>query len=236
METVEKKISTKAQNYSSPRKERRRYYRLQPSMPEKILAEIFFLGNTHCTAQVVNLSPGGILIYTTSSAEKFHKGDILPRIDLHVPHKSSVTYAGEIIRIEPTGDPKAIYCAIKFEKYGGITGVKVPSKKAIVADAIRDEAIFLTRLRQTENYTHQDSIRDEIRMRTHVYESFRDIAENLRMEERWFFFELLDELKRQEPDYSPGLLKEYLRLCKGEERISDLSSANKIKSFLRKLL
>ncbi len=229
-------MDTKNQLSPGSQKERRRYYRLQPSMPGKILAEIFFLGDKHCTAQVVNLSPGGILVYTTESAEKFHKGDILPRVDLELPRKSSVTYAGEIIRLEPTGDPAAIYCAIKFEKYGGMTGVKIPSKKGVKIDIVREEAVFMTRLRQAENYTRQESVRDEIRVRTRVYESFRDIAENLRMEERWFFFELLDELKRQEPAYSEGILKEYLRLCKGTERTLELYSDNKIKSFLKNFL
>jgi len=229
-------MDIKNQDFPRLQKERRRYYRLRPSMPEKILAEIFFLGNKHCTTQVANLSPGGVLVYTTSCAEKFHKGDILPRVDLQFPHKSSVTYAGEIIRLEPTGDPRAIYCAIKFEKYGGMTGTKIPSKKAAKINTVREEAFFLTRLRQAENYTRQESIQDEIRMRTHVYESFRDISENLRMEERWFFFELLDELKRQEPAYSQGLLKEYLRFCKGEERPPQLTSDNKIKAFLKYFL
>ncbi len=228
-------MNIKTQDFTKSQKERRRYYRLQPSMPEKILAEIFFLGDKHCTTQVVNLSPGGILVYTSQCAEKFHKGDILPRVDLQIPRKAPVTYAGEIIRLEPTGDPTAIYCAIKFEKYGGMTGIKVPSKKTAI-NLIHEEAIFLTRLRQAENYTRQESVRDEIRMRTHVYESFRDIAEKLRMEERWFFFELLDELKRQEPAYSQGALKEYLRLCKGEERISQKTSDNKVKAFLKNFL
>ena len=229
-------MDTRNQDFSSPQKERRRYYRLQPSMPGKILVEIFFLGHKHCTAQVVNLSPGGILVYVTECAGKFHKGDILPRVDLKLPHKSPVTYSGEIIRIEPTGDPAAIYCAIKFEKYGGMTGIKIPSKKKTTIDTAREEAVFMTRLRQAENYTRQESLRDEIRVRTHVYESFRDITENLRVEERWFFFELMDELKRQEPAYSEGNIKEYLRLCKGKERTPELSSVNKIKSFLKNFL
>ena len=229
-------MDTQTQNIATPQQERRRYYRLRPSMPGKILAEIFFLGNKHCSAQVVNLSPGGILVYATECTEKFHKGDILPRVDLEFPRKPSVTYAGEIIRLEPTGDPLAIYCAIKFEKYGGMTGVKIPSKKGIKIDTIHEEAVFMTRLRQAENYTHEKSVRDEIRLRTHVYESFRDITENLRMEERWFFFELLDELKRQEPAYSQAILKEYLRLCKGKERASEPSSSNKIKAFLKNFI
>ncbi|NOY77910.1 MAG: PilZ domain-containing protein [Calditrichaeota bacterium] len=229
-------MDTQIQTFTKPQKERRRYYRLRPSMPEKILAEIFFLGNKHCTVQVVNLSPGGVLVYTTHCAEKFHKGDILPRIDLQFPHKSPITYAGEIVRLEPTGDPDAIYCAIKFEKFGGLTGTKIPSKKAAKINTVQEEAIFLTRLRQAENYTNQDSIQDEIRMRTHVYESFRDITEHLRMEERWFFLEVLDELKRQEPAYSQGLLKEYLRFCTGEDRTTQVASDNKIKTFLKNFL
>lgn len=226
----------KAQNRHHTGEERRRYYRLQPTMPEKVLANLFFLGNKHCMVEVVNLSPGGILSYVNNDAGKFHKGDIIPRIDLQIPHKSSVTYAGEIVRVEPTSDPNAVYCAIKFEKYGGINGVKLSPKKKSQNDIVREEAILLTRLRQLENYVRQNSIRDEIHSRNRAYESFRDITDLLPMEEKWFFFELLDELKRQEPNYTPGLLNEYLRLCKGEEHRIAEASVHGLNLLLKRLV
>ena len=212
--------------------ERRTYYRLKPTVPEKVEAAIFFLDGSRCSAEVINLSPAGLLCYCTTSVEKFHLEDIFPRIDLHIPHKPVVTYAGRLVRKEATGDPKAFYFAIKFEKFGGIEGVKIPSRKKGKPLGPEADDLFLTRLRQAENFMRAASYYEETRLRTRLYHSFEDVTARLRLEEKWFFLELLDELKRQEPAYSPGLLKEFLRLCRGEERLTQGENPKKITALL----
>ncbi len=214
--------------------ERRRYYRLQPRMPEKIEASIFFLDGKHCTAEVVNFSPAGLLCFCTQWPEKFHLDDIFQRIDLHIPNKPIVTYSGRVVRKESTADPKAFYFAIKFERFGGKEGVAVPSKKKNSPLKADVDALFLTRLRQAENYLRAPNFYEETRLRTRVYRAFQDVTDRLRLEEKWFFLELLDELKREEPDYSPGLLREFLRLCRGEDRLPEAKEAGKLPMFFSK--
>ncbi len=215
--------------------ERRKYYRLKPTVPEKIEASVFFMDGSSCSAEVINLSPAGLLCFCTTSPEKFHLDDIFPRIDLHIPHKPVVTYAGRLVRKEDTGDPKAFYFAIKFEKFGGIEGIRIPSTKKSKPLSADVDALFLTRLRQAENFVQAATYYEETRLRRRVYRSFQDVTDRLRLEEKWFFLELLDELKRQEPNYSEGLLKEFLRLCRGEERREQTENSKKITALFSNL-
>lgn len=217
------------------KKERRKYYRLRPTMPEKIEARVFFLDGQSCQAEVVNFSPAGILCFCTRFEEKFHVGDVFPQIEIRIPHKPEVTYAGKLVRKEGTGDPHAFYFAIKFEKFGGLQGIRIPSKKNRAPLETEVNAIFLTRLRQSDNFMQAENFHEEKRLRNRLYRSFQDVTAALRVEEKWFFLEILDELKRQEPNYSPGLLQEFLRLCRGAERASTERNAVTLTSRLNQL-
>lgn len=216
--------------------ERRRYYRLTPSTPEGPQADFYFLHGKHCQAEVVNLSPGGLLCYLETGLEHLGVGVIIPRIDIRIPHKPVVTYAGEVLRIQHAAQGKVCFCAIQFIKYGGLkdyskaSSVKMPRKQREISDAI-----FLNRLQEAENYTRLDDIEKEIIVRNRVYQSFNDVAEALPLEERWFFYEILDEMKRWEPDYPEGMKREFLRLCRAEIR-RPVNRKRKLAQWLKSIL
>jgi len=207
------------ETYNGP--ERRRYYRLVPSSSEKLQADFYFLQGKHCQAEVVNLSPGGLLCYLETGLEYLGVGVIIPRIDIRIPYKPVVTYAGEILRIQHAAQGKVCFCAIQFIKYGGLkdrlkaSSGKIPRERRQIPDAV-----FLKRLQEAEDYTQLEDIEKEIIVRNQVYQSFNDIAEALPLEERWFFYEILDEMKRCEPNYPEGMKREFLRLCRAEIRPS----------------
>ena len=51
-------------------------------------------------------------------------------------------------------------------------------------------------------------------MRTAVYDSFSDITENLSLEDKWWFYELLDEIKNREPNIPGELKQDFVNICK----------------------
>jgi hypothetical protein len=199
--------------------ERRKYFRLQPSLPKAPRADIFVGEEEQLSVQVINVSPGGLLFYATQGEDQCSVNQTIPRIDIFFPDKEPVTYSGVIRRIQPTQAEGRYFCAIEF-----LTMVLSDGKKIIKLSkelhpggygvpSIPD-SVFLRRVAQVENYIKLLLVEEQIVTRDRAYESFRDITFRLPVEEQWWFFEILDEMKRREPNYPEGLRKEFIRLCR----------------------
>ena len=98
-----------------------------------------------------------------------------------------------------------------------VTGCKLSSdivagepEEIIIEDAEEDVTIDYDK---TDEIIIEDA-EEEARLRKTVYDSFDDITSKLSLEEKWWFFEIIDEMKRREPDYPDGLKRAYIKLCR----------------------
>lgn len=200
--------------------ERRKYYRLAPSLPQPLRADIYLTKGEPYAVEVVNVSPGGLLCYAAAEQCGFAVGQPIQRIDIFFPNKKPVHYSGVIRRLQPSQQQGRYFCAIEFTKISRKGEVLGPSKDASLQRKVNEVATtpgaeFLHRVRRIENYTKCRDAKKEIEIRLRAYKSFSDISAILPTEERWWFFEILDEMKRREPDYPEGLKREFLKLCRG---------------------
>ncbi len=217
--------------------ERRSYYRLQPAVEPEPQAT-FEVDGKIFDVKVVNLSPGGLLCYVNEKLTSITTDTFIPKIVIKVADKKPVIYAGIIVRVQPTTEAQKKFCGIKFVKFGE----KVLQKKNIPAKSFimdADDEMFLQRLSSCKSYLRVSSIDEEIKMRKMIYDKFQQESENLPIDERWYFHEVVDEMKLREPDYPEGLKVEFLRLCKGKESVQTVPEkkfGSNIKRFFKKIL
>ena len=57
---------------------------------------------------------------------------------------------------------------------------------------------ILQRVQGTKNYVLEKNLKQAAIFRESVYDSFADITQNLSIEDRWWFYELLDEIKTRQ--------------------------------------
>ncbi len=93
---------------------------------------------------------------------------------------------------------------------------------------------ILSRIQQLENYAKIDEVERELELRRLAYNSFDDITEHLTIEEKWWFFEMLDEMKRQEPNYPENLKRAFFKLYRtGLHQANNLQFNLKNKKYLQ---
>jgi len=217
--------------------ERRRYYRLQPS-PEAEPRVTFEFERQTLEVKLVNISPGGLLCYVDEAIKIITPELVIPRIVVALPNKKPVTYSGRVVRVQFTSEPGMQFCAVefvRFEKKVLDKKSKPLPKPAVLADDLE----FVQRLQSISNFSSIASIAEELTLRQTVYDGFAAEAKRLPLEERWYFFEVIDEMKRRQPNYPPGLQQEFCRLCHGEDRsefVLTTKSRHRLKRFLKKIL
>lgn len=109
-----------------------------------------------------------------------------------------------------------------------------PQKSKENSKLIIPDGKILNRIRQLENYVTIEEVERELELRRLAYNSFDDITEHLTIEEKWWFFEMLDEMKRQEPDYPENLKRAFFKLYRtGLQQANTVQFNSKNKKFLQ---
>ena len=113
------------------------------------------------------------------------------------------------------------FCAVEFCKLENEEeNVKVeensvtPASQNQIENDSQIEFELLKRVKQADNYLITETNDEEIVKRKTVYDSFNDITKNLTIEDRWWFYELLDEIKSREPELPEALKIDFINLCK----------------------
>jgi hypothetical protein len=216
----------------------RRYYRLPPSEDAEPKTR-FLLSGAEIPFTVVNMSPGGLLGYVSASDTRIEKDVFIPKIQIQLPHKPVVTYSGRVLRAEtqPYGDSR--FCAIEFVSYYRKRKVRSSKQPVQMAEDADMDRYFIHRLESIRFLDGTRTVKEEIHIQEMLYHAFDDIARRIPLEERWFFYEVLDAMKRHEPDYPEGLKREFLKFCRGSDRSqfrSEGGSIPRIFRWLRHLL
>ncbi len=202
--------------------ERRRHPRYYPDRTNQPKVNLILNGGEKISIDVVNISQGGLLGYA-SSIEQFinYRLQKIKVIELTFPGKLPYKCSGKILRIQPTREQQKCFCAVQFAENGYDDhqnhfdiGEKIeqslhPSEEIVIPDQI-----FLNRILKAENYMKIKDAKRESEVRKTVYDSFDDITDELSLEEKWWFFEMVDEMKRHEPEYPGELKKAFVNLCR----------------------
>jgi len=202
--------------------ERRKFKRLYPDKNNIPKVEFQLNGKTKISINPINISKGGLMGYT-SSIEHFLgiEDQHIKRIKIKFPDKEPYSCSGRILRLQPVMNENRCYCAVEFDN-----DISKIEKGSVISDQIEQDAEqlllesekitdgeLIQRVKQLENYIKIEDLEKEHKARQYAYNLFDDITENLTIEEKWWFYEIIDEMKRLEPAYPEELLRAFLKLC-----------------------
>ena len=193
--------------------DRRQNYRIAvDDFETPVRAELTLQDGTVTSVEIVNYSLAGLLFYADFRL-KLKINDYIPKICLEFRRKPEVHFAGEIVRLEH-GEDKA-FCGIRFVEKRAKEKAKSKPARPKPTDDIPDEIKlkWSKKLRSLSNYMRIDNLEEQMKAEEAAYGAFKAVTDKLNMEERWWFFEMLDELKRKEPFYPPRLLQEFVMIC-----------------------
>lgn len=222
-------------------KDRRRFPRYYPTKSYSPKVNFEFKGNTKITINTINISKGGLMGYT-SSIEQFLgiQNQDIEIIEIIFPDKKPFLCSGRILRLQPSIVENKCFCAVEFDVSDSSDNIDVidvsknfDHRHTTLKRTVSDHEL-IQRVQQLENYYHIEDVDKEIELRQQAYNSFDDITGHLTIEEKWWFYEMLDEMKRQEPNYPDVLKQAFLKLCRTgikQSLISVKQSKKPIASF-----
>ena len=198
--------------------ERREHYRIHLNeLDPRLSVSITPASGMAQEVKLINYSLGGVLFYAHPSLE-IKKGDSVPAIAFKFPNKPAVEFSGKFARVEKSRDK--LFCAVSFDE---------KQQLQPQLEHQMDSGLFLSPakarwieiIKAIPNYTRDSTVDLYHEALRTGYEKFNRLVKDFKLEEKWWFFEQLDELKRREPDYPTELLDEFIRMCeKGEGSIS----------------
>lgn len=202
--------------------ERRKHQRYYPDRNNQPQVHFMLNGSDKFSVDVVNISQGGLLGYTFN--HKFFYGNNhrkIKDVEIVFPGKLPFHCSGKITRVQPSREKQKCFCAIQFDENGYDQnnkllhiGEKIERSLHPMEEVVMPDQLFMARLEKAENYMKvKDSILGQ-EARKRVYDSFDDITCQLALEEKWWFYEIMDEAKRCEPDYPEGLKRAFINLCR----------------------
>jgi hypothetical protein len=216
--------------------ERRRHPRYSPDRKNYPKVNFAANGAAKVPIDVVNISQGGMLGFTIKNdfmTENNHTR--IKEIEIVFPGKLPFYCSGNLLRVHPTSGVHKCLCAIQFDEIGFDRnkkqlriGERIENSLRPIEDVIIPDEIFINRLEKFDNYMKINDPKLGSEIRKSVYDSFDDITSNLSLEEKWYFFEMADELKLREPEYPAALKESFINLCRvGLEQ--SLKKANTVK-------
>jgi len=202
--------------------ERRKHPRYHPDRKNQPQVSFSFNGNTKISVDVINISQGGLLGYT-SNGNRFSIQDDskVNQIKIKFPGKQPFCCSGKVLRVQPSREIHKYFCAIQFDEMGTDSnknpiniGEKIDQSLQPVDEYFIPDQIFINRLEKAENYLNSENPDVETQHRKTIYDSFDDITSNLSLEEKYWFFRIVDEMKQHEPEYPEKLKNAFLTFCR----------------------
>ena len=207
-------------NWDAQLKERRKEIRFYQDGKNQPVVNFTLHGGTKISIDTLNISKSGLMGYTPCiECILGMKDQNIQLIEIIFPNKEPFCCSGRILQLQPIINENRCYCAVKFNNGESVIN-KTTRNGSLQQDTqneskksrIPDWKLF-QRVSNLENYCQMEDYDKEIKTRRMAYNTFDDITEKLTIEERWWFYEILDEMKRVEPEYPDKLKKAFLNLC-----------------------
>ncbi len=199
--------------------ERRKYPRYYLDNTNQPVVTFLINGSPRINLTVINISKGGLMGYT-SSIEHFigMEDHHIHHIEVAFPGQDAFRCSGQVLRVQPSVLENRCYCAIEFD----LPDEFIPDDPAVVSDQgdfpfeqldIPDHQI-MARIEKLEKYIDTQDIDLETQNRVAAYDAFDDVTMHLTIEEKWLFYEMLDEMIDVAPHYPDNLKRAFLNLCR----------------------
>ena len=182
--------------------ERRQSYRIPTGGEGQAATAVLFLnGGDAVPVEIVNYSGGGLL-FRTGEALRVMLGDVIPKIEIQFAREHRMQFQGRVMRVQRQGEK--LVCGVQFGKIA-------PHEIETPPEDGRDNHEVTEALRRKWLHKlHAAPVQ-------HPQEAFESTLANLATECRWWFDEVLQELKRRAPKYPPKLVDEFVALCEWGE-------------------
>ncbi|MBN2012142.1 hypothetical protein JW960_22625 [candidate division KSB1 bacterium] len=199
--------------------ERRKYPRYYPDSANLPIVTFLIDGSPKINITVVDIGKGGLMGYTSSIEHFIGMIDHhIQQIEIAFPEQEPFRCSGKILRVLPAIFENRCYCAVEFD----IPETLMASDPSVVDSEVEikheqldiPEHHIMTRIEQLENYATIEDIDVETKIRLNAYDSFDDVTSNLTVEEKWLFYEMLDEMMHVAPNYPANLKNAFLNLCR----------------------
>ena len=223
--------------------ERRKHPRRRVSPKDELQVTFKFKGGSVVDINVLNISKAGLLGYT-SSIEHFIGIDDqnIEQIVITEAGKKPFKCSGRIMRVQPVLDHHRCYCAVEINSetdqpesavqvidgtdvtkdltppYRVIDDRPLARKVKRIDRQLKSEAAIdeelLARISKLECFFGLKDLKQEEELRQKAYKEFEDITRHLTIEEQWFFCDILEIMKRHEPNYPEDAKLSFLKLCR----------------------
>ncbi|MBN1154770.1 PilZ domain-containing protein [candidate division KSB1 bacterium] len=224
--------------------ERRKHPRRRMSPKNDLQVTFKFKGGSVVEISVVNISRAGLLGYTSSIEHFIGIEDPnIEKIEIVEPGKETIKCSGRIMRVQPVFHDHKCYCAVEFNEetddFEEASDTETPKPvepdtltpsykviddrprrkkttktvKPVPQEALSDDDL-LARISSMECYSNLKDIKKEEELRQKAFTLFEDITDNLTIEEQWTFYDLLEVMKKHEPDYPEDAKRIFLKICR----------------------
>ncbi len=193
--------------------DRRRNYRIDvPGSDIPVRGELQLMDGTVIPVEVVNYSVSGLFCYGPPELP-LQEGDVLDRIRLIFARKPTIEFSGEIVRLQK--NEENVFCGIRFFEQNRKPSSPPPAPDRRKPGEIDEmtKARWMEKLHAIPNYFRVSHVEEQMEAERVAYAAFEELTKDFTVEERWWFYEMLDELKRKEPFYPPRLLREFILVC-----------------------
>ncbi len=202
--------------------ERRRHPRYYPDRQSTPKVNLALNGSDKFSVDVINISRGGFLGSTIDyELTNNHHHQRIREIEIAFPGRSPFYCSGKLLRVSPSRMSLKCFCAVQFEPVGFDSnhnpldvGEQIESSLRPTKIVVIPDQLLIDRLKQVENYTQISNPTLASQVRQRVYDSFDDILSYLSLEEKWYFLQMIDELKRHEPNYPEDLKNAFIKMCR----------------------
>jgi hypothetical protein len=199
--------------------ERRKHPRFYPDTTNQPTVTFLLNGSPKISITTVNICKGGLMGYTASIEHFIGMEDHhIHQIEITFPEQDPFRCSGKILRVLPDILENRCYCAVEFD----IPESLISTEPSVVGDDVEmsqetldiPDYLFMERFERLENYSSIEDIDIETRIRLTAYDAFDDVTNNLTVEEKWLFYEMLDEMMHVAPDYPDNLKRAFINLCR----------------------
>lgn len=204
--------------------ERRKYPRYYPDRKNQPQVSFGLNGYDKIPVDVINISQGGMLGYMSNGNQLSRSIQIdkkVNQIKITFPGKKPFCCSGKVLRVQPSRGFHKHFCAVQFDEIGIDSnknpikiGERIDRSLRPADDVFIPDQIFINRLREATNYPKTKNPGHEANLQISLYDSFDDITSNLSFEEKYWFFRIVDEMKKHEPEYPEKLKTSFLTLCR----------------------
>jgi len=202
--------------------ERRRHPRYYPDRKNQPKVSFNFNSHDKIPVDVINISQGGLLGCASNGNQfSIQNNRKVNQIKIKFPCKQPFCCSGKVLRVQPSREIHKYFCAVQFDEFGTDSnkstiniGDKIDRSLRPTDEIFIPDQIFINRLEKAENYLKNENPHFKSHPRKTVYDSFDDITSNLSLEEKYWFFRIVDEMKQHKPEYPEKLKTAFLTLCR----------------------